>query len=104
MELTLENVLHERRVELAFENDLPYTLLRRREFVFGANNGVRKHALVPTLDLRDGTPKYIFVRANVIHGDVNFSNNGLYINDYRLYYDSIGTWSKDNIEKNPIQE
>ena len=104
VELTLENVLHERRVELAFENDLPYTLLRRREFVFGANNGVRKHALVPTLDLRDGTPKYIFVRANVIHGDVNMSNNGLYINDYRLYYDSIGTWSKDNIEKDPIQE
>jgi hypothetical protein len=104
IELTIENVLHERRVELAFENDLPYTLLRRRAFVFGANNGVRKHALVPTLDLRDGTPKYIFVRANVIHGDVNQSNNGLYINDYRLYYDSIGTWSKDNIEKNPIQE
>lgn len=104
IDLTVENVLHERRVELAFENDLSYTLLRRREFAFGAANGVRKHALVPTLDLRDGTPKYILVRANVYHGDVYASTNGLYLTDYRAYYSGVSNWQKNQITPNPSQE
>jgi hypothetical protein len=104
IDLTVDNVLHERRVELAFENDLSYTLLRRREFAFGAANGLRKHALVPTLDLRDGTPKYILVRANVYHGDVYASTNGLYINDYRAYYAGVSNWQKNDITPNPSQE
>ena len=104
IDLTVDNVLHERRVELAFENDLSYTLLRRREFAFGASNGLRKHALVPTLDLRDGTPKYILVRANVYHGDVYASTNGLYISDYRAYYSGVSNWQKNDITPNPSQE
>ena len=104
IDLTVDNVMHERRVELAFENDLSYTLLRRREFAFGAANGLRKHALVPTLDLRDGTPKYILVRANVYHGDVYASTNGLYINDYRAYYAGVSNWQKNDITPNPSQE
>lgn len=104
IELTVENVLHERRVELAFENDLSYTLLRRREFAFGAANGLRKHALVPTLDLRSGAPKYILVRANVYHGDVYASTNGLYISDYRSYYNGVSNWQKNDITPNPSQE
>ena len=104
IDLTVDNVLHERRVELAFENDLPYTLHRRRAYAFGASNGQRKHALVPVVDLRGGAAKYIFVRANVYHGDLYASSNGLYISDYRSYYDAIPNWSKNQIEKNPIQE
>lgn len=104
IDLTVDNVLHERRVELAFENDLSYTLLRRREFAFGAANGLRKHALVPTLDLRDGTPKYILIRANVYHGDVYASTNGLYISDYRSYYSGVSNWQKNQITPNPNQE
>ena len=104
IDLTVDNVLHERRVELAFENDLSYTLLRRREFAFGAANGLRKHALVPTLDLRDGTPKYILIRANVYHGDVYASTNGLYISDYRSYYSGVTNWQKNQITPNPSQE
>ena len=104
IDLTVDNVLHERRVELAFENDLSYTLLRRREFAFGAANGLRKHALVPTLDLRDGTPKYILIRANVYHGDVYASTNGLYISDYRSYYSGVSSWQKNQITPNPNQE
>ncbi|MBO7640351.1 MAG: RagB/SusD family nutrient uptake outer membrane protein [Bacteroidales bacterium] len=104
VELTVENVLHERRVELAFENDLSYTMLRRREFAFGAANGLRKHALVPTLDLRGGDPKYILVRANVYHGDVYASTNGLYISDYRSYYNGVSNWQKNEITPNPSQE
>ena len=104
IDLTVENVLHERRVELAFENDLSYTLLRRRAYIFGAENGQRKHALVPVIDLRGSEPKYVFVRANVYHGDVYASSNGLYIGDFRNYYSGIPNWDKNQIEKNPIQE
>lgn len=104
IDLTVENVLHERRVELAFENDLTYTLHRRRAYTFGATNGQRKHALVPAVDLRGSEPKYIFVRANVYHGDLYTSSNGLYIGDYRSYYGSIPNYQKNQIERNPIQE
>ena len=104
IELTVENVLHERRVELAFENDLPFTLHRRREYAFGTSNAVRKRALVPVVDLRGSEPKYIFVRANVYQNDVYRSNAGLYINDYRSYYGGISNYAKNQIERNPIQE
>ena len=104
IELTIENVLHERRVELAFENDLPYTLHRRRAYAYGAENGVRKHSLVPAVDLRGSEPKYIFIRANLYHNDVNRASNGLYISDYRSYYGGIPNWEKNKIEKNPSQE
>jgi len=106
VELTVENVLHERRVELAFEDDLIYTLRRRREYVFGATDGInnRKRALVPVVDLRGDAPKYIFVRANVYHGDVYVAANGNYISDYRSYYGSITNYVKNDITANPIQQ
>lgn len=62
--LTLENVLRERRVELAFENKRYWDLIRRREYHTIFNNTVR-HALVPLLDLRVDPPQYIFVRKTV---------------------------------------
>jgi starch-binding outer membrane protein, SusD/RagB family len=62
--LTLENVLRERRVELAFENKRLWDLVRRRDFHTTFNNLVR-HALVPLLDLRVDPPQYIFVRKQV---------------------------------------
>ncbi|MBR1405515.1 MAG: RagB/SusD family nutrient uptake outer membrane protein [Bacteroidales bacterium] len=106
IDLTLENVLHERRVELAFEYDLSYTLHRRRAYVFGAASGInnRKRALVPVVDLRGSEAKYILVRANVYHGDVYRSSNGLYINDYRSYYGSVPEYVKNQITPNPIQQ
>ena len=104
VDLTVANVLHERRVELAFEDDLIYTLHRRREFVFGANNAVRKYSLVPVVDLRGAEAKYIFVRANVYNGDVWANNAGLYIGDYRSYYGSISNYVKNQITANPIQQ
>ncbi|NLZ18829.1 MAG: RagB/SusD family nutrient uptake outer membrane protein [Bacteroidales bacterium] len=104
IDLTVDNVLHERRVELAFEGDYARTLHRRREYAFGAANAVRKRALVPVVDLRGDKAKYIFVRTNVWHNDVGKNTNGLYISDYRLYYGSISNWEKNQITKNPIQE
>jgi len=62
--LTLQNVMRERTVELAFENKNFWDLIRRREFHTQFNNKL-KTALVPMLDLRGATPQYIFVRKNV---------------------------------------
>ena len=104
IELTIENVLHERRVELAFEYDLPYTLHRRRAYVFGSSNAERKRSLVPMIDLRGSEAKYILVRANVYNGDVAMNPNGLYIGDYRAYYSGISNADKNQIAKNPSQE
>jgi hypothetical protein len=59
--LTLENVLRERKVELAFENKRYWDLIRRRENHLFFNNRVR-HALMPLLDLRVNPAQYIFVR------------------------------------------
>lgn len=62
--LKLENVLRERRVELAFENRRYWDLTRRREYHTRFNAGYR-HALVPVFDLRSN--KYIFIRKNVLN-------------------------------------
>ena len=59
--LTINNVMRERRVELAFENKRYWDLIRRREFHTIFNSTLR-HALVPLLDLRVSPVKYIFVR------------------------------------------
>ena len=62
--LTLENVMRERRVELAFENKRYWDLIRKREYhtKFAQSN---RHSLVPILDLR--TMKYIFVRKEILN-------------------------------------
>lgn len=104
IDLTLENVLHERRIELAFENDRSYTLHRRREYV--TNTGgvqYRKHALVPTLDLRGADPQYIFVRTNVFHSDIDKIPAGLTTN-YINYYNGINNYNVNKFEPNPSQE
>ena len=59
--MTLDNVLRERRIELAFENKGYWDLIRRRDFHSEFDNR-RKMALVPMIDLRGEKPQYIFVR------------------------------------------
>lgn len=65
-QLTLENILRERRVELVYENFRYWDLIRRREFHTLFDKTYR-HALVPILDLTGAEPKYIFVRQKVSH-------------------------------------
>ena len=102
--LTLDNVLHERQVEFAFEGHESYTLYRRRAYLNNRSGVVyRKHTLLPVLDLRDGTPKYIFPRVNVYHGDVQFSSTGLNT-DQLDYYGSINDFNKNGLTPNPSQE
>lgn len=59
VDLTLDNVLRERRIELAFENKGYWDLIRRRDFHSEFDNR-RKMALVPMIDLRGEKPQYIF--------------------------------------------
>ncbi|MBO7640603.1 MAG: RagB/SusD family nutrient uptake outer membrane protein [Bacteroidales bacterium] len=107
-EATLENVLHEREVELAFEDDYNRTLYRRRAYFVESRdiaknpNAGRKHALLPILDMRDGTPKYIFVRANWFAMDTD-RMPGLGSYNPLNYYGSISNYVTNKIVKNPIQ-
>lgn len=61
--LTLGNVLKERTIELAVEGQRYWDMIRRREnhVIF---NGTFRHGLMPILDLRSGSPKYVFARMN----------------------------------------
>lgn len=91
--LTLENVLRERRVELVYENKRWWDLIRRREFHEEFSNTIYK-ALCPVMDLRESTPKYIFIRKNIIRMDpVNFSE--------RMYYSSIPGIGSNGLIQNP---
>ena len=104
IDLTVENVLHERRVEMAFEGDYMYTLHRRREFL-NNRSGVtyRKHTVVPMIDLRGAEPKYIMPRVNVYHGDVDKSAAGLNVN-LLDYYQGIPNRDKNGFTPNPSQQ
>jgi len=102
--LTVENVCHERRVEFAMEGHESYTLHRRREYLNPrGGEQYRKHTLAPLLDLRGETPKYIYARVNLYHGDVQFASNG--INTDQLdYYGAISNYAINGLVPNPSQE
>ena len=108
-EATLENVLHEREVEMAFEDDYNRTLYRRRAFFNEARDKAaqpdagRKHALLPILDMRDGTPKYIFIRANWFSHDTD-RRPGLFSFNPMSYYQDITSYTLNDITPNPSQE
>jgi starch-binding outer membrane protein, SusD/RagB family len=110
--LNIGNVLHQRRLELAFERDGLYTLHRRREF-YNENTDPavegRRHSLTPVLDLTDlpggGTPKYIFVRSIFWQEDI--AGGGVspsFSVDYRSYYKSMPDYGVNGYEPNPINE
>ena len=106
IEPTLENILHERAVELALEGDQSYTLHRRRSYLNNRSGYIaRKHTLLPVLDLRDGVdnPKYIFPRVNLYHGDVQFYPTGLNTNLVD-YYGSINNYVANGLTPNPSQQ
>jgi hypothetical protein len=83
--LTLDNVKKERRVELALENHRMWDLVRWREFHSIFSNRNKRHALLPILDLRESSPKYIFVRVNWIQDETG----GGYTFQTSNYYQQI---------------
>ena len=108
VDLTLENVLHQRELELAFEGDQLYTLHRRRAFYDKYRDPEvegQKHCLTPVLDLRSGSPKYIFVRS------IHFAEDPLAggkVSDYhtlaKSYYGRISDYSVNGYEPNPADQ
>ncbi|MCQ2147378.1 MAG: RagB/SusD family nutrient uptake outer membrane protein [Bacteroidales bacterium] len=107
---TLENVLHERTVELAFEDDLTYTMCRRRSYYNegrdGSANGDllgRRHALVPVRDLHTGTPQFVFVRGYFYKEDTDQAASGQTVKSM-AYYGSISNYTVNDLIPNPSQE
>ncbi len=110
LDLTLNEVLHQRRLELAFENDYLYTLHRRRSFYNQNSDPViqgRRHALTPVVDLSGlpsgGSPKYLFVRSIFYQEDLGGSSPTFHTN-YLDYYKSMPDYGKNGYEPNPIDE
>jgi hypothetical protein len=85
--LTLDNVLRERRAELAFENKHFWDMIRRREFHKNFNGGKQRMALMPLIDLRQSPPKYIMIRTTMNYAYSITFNNYFY---YR-YIPSVGS-------------
>jgi hypothetical protein len=93
---TIENILKERRVELAFEGSRYWDLVRRRDF-HTEFQSVRRKALVPIVDLRGATPQYIFVRANNYYDEVANGRNFQMMS----YYKGIPGISSNRLTQNP---
>jgi starch-binding outer membrane protein, SusD/RagB family len=106
--LTIDNVLRQRRLELAFESDYLFTLHRRREFYNRNTDPIlvaRRHALTPIVDLRDlttgGTPKYLFVRSIFFQEDVGGMSPDFSMN-YLNYYLKMPDYGTNLYEPNPL--
>ena len=94
--LTLDNVLKERRVELAFEGFRLWDMIRRREYHTFFTSG-KRHALVPMIDLREQTPKYIFARVNLYYDELA---GGRTFNPVD-YYEGIPGVETNHLVQNP---
>jgi hypothetical protein len=106
IEPTLDNVLHERRVEFAFEGHETYTLWRHRAYLSNRSGGPhRKHTVINIRDLRggEGTEKYIYARVNAYWSDVQNSTTGLNT-DLLDYYGAIPNYAENRLTVNPSQE
>ena len=95
--LTVENVRKERQVELVFEGQRYWDLMRRRELHKEFSNNRLRQALVPIIDLRGATPVYSFVRAYQMPDE----NSGGRTFQPIDYYGNISTASQDGLINNP---
>lgn len=108
VELTLANVLHEWKVEFAFENKWSDVLYRRRAFYNPDNEPTleegsvgNKLTLVPLVDLSGATAQYIFLRALPYSATSNFNNySGTLRFMNESYYGAIQNYDKNHIEEN----
>jgi len=108
VDLTIDEVLHQRELEFAFENDQLYTLHRRRSLFNKRNDPAdegTKLALTPVLDLSSGSPKYIFVRSVFYAEDpLTGGKASDYHTDYIQYYKGISDYGVNGYEPNPADE
>lgn len=107
VDASIENVMKERRLELAFEGDRTQTLHRRREFYRpghpnAAVKEMRRRALVPVADVRSGKVEYVFVRANMFSDDIDKLARPYELQP-RNYYGGINNADANRLVKNPSQ-
>ncbi|MBO5194356.1 MAG: RagB/SusD family nutrient uptake outer membrane protein [Bacteroidales bacterium] len=95
IELTVQNVMRERRSELVFENKRVWDLIRRREY-HEKFDATPKTGLIPILDLRD--MKYIFVRSRAMKGQTPENPCTWY---HKNYYKAIPGISGNGLIQNP---
>ena len=107
--LSIDNVIHEWKVEFALENKWSDVLYRRRAFYDKDKTATieegtigHKLTLIPLLDLSGVySIKYIFLRALPYSATPNFQNyNGTLGFKNESYYGSIPNYDKNHIEKN----
>lgn len=106
--LTLENVLHEWKVEFALENKWSDVLFRRRAFYNPDNTPTyeegsigHKLTLVPMVDLSGAEAKYIFLRALPYSATSHFNNySGTLRFNAEQYYGAIPNHVKNRIDEN----
>ena len=106
--LTVDNVLHEWKVEFALENKWSDVLYRRRAFYNPDNTPTyeegsvgNKLTLVPLVDLSGATAQWIFLRALPYSATSHFQN---YSGTLRFmpeqYYSQVPNYVKNRIDKN----
>ena len=94
--LTVDNVIKERKIELFGEGRAYWDEVRRRESHLMWTNTMR-HVLIPMVDLRGGSPKYVFVRANQIDDETAAGRLFQPVN----YYLSIPGINVSGLTQNP---
>ena len=107
VDLTLENVLHEWKVEFPFENKWSNVLYRRRGF-YNPNNANnveegnlgKKLTLIPMVDLSGNKAQYIFLRAIPVTATSKYYGYDGTLSYTGTYYSSIPNYEKNRIEDN----
>ena len=107
IDLTLENILHEWKVEFPFENKWSNVLYRRRGFYNPnktdnqeeGNLGV-KLTLIPMVDLSGSTAQYIFLRALPVTATAKYWSWSGVLSYTGTYYSGIPNYENNHIETN----
>ena len=107
MALTIENILHEWKVEFAFENKWSNVLYRRRGFynptnVSNVEEGTvgRKLTLIPMVDLSGEKAQWIFLRSLPMTATSAWGYSGILSFNSEDYYAQIPNYVNNKIEPN----
>ena len=107
VDLTVDNVLHEWKVEFPFENKWTNVLYRRRGF-YNPNNAEnqeegtigKKLTLIPMVDLSGSKAQYIFLRAIPVTATSKYYGYSGTLSYSGTYYSGIPNYEKNHIEDN----
>ena len=107
VDLSVDNVLHEWKVEFPFENKWTNVLYRRRGF-YNPNktdnqeegNIGMKLTLIPMVDLSGAKAQYIFLRSIPMSATSKWGYSGLPLSYNGTYYNSIPNYEENHIEDN----